>query len=181
MRVRVIDGPDRGAVVLDANGEITIGTADGNTLVLGDPTVSRYHVLITATPEGVHLRDVGSTNGVFLGEHRVESAWIDAGAALKLGLSTLRFEYGEDDVEEPLSTEDSFGRAIGRSIAMRRVFEALPRIAASDATVLIQGETGTGKTLLAEAIHQAGPRKPAPFVVIDCGAIPPTLIESELF
>jgi transcriptional regulator with GAF, ATPase, and Fis domain len=181
LRVRVIDGPDRGAVVLDTSGEITCGTADGNTLVLTDPTVSRYHVLITATAQGAHLRDVGSTNGVFLGEHRVESAWIEAGAVLKLGLTSLRFEHGEDDVEEPLSADDRFGRAIGRSIAMRRVFEALPRIAASDATVLIQGETGTGKTLLAEAIHQAGPRRRAPFVVIDCGAIPPTLIESELF
>ena len=181
LRVRVIDGPDRGAVVLDTSGEIACGTADGNTLVLTDPTVSRYHVLITATAQGAHLRDVGSTNGVFLGEHRVESAWIEAGAVLKLGLTSIRFEYGEDDVEEPLSADDRFGRAIGRSIAMRRVFEALPRIAASDATVLIQGETGTGKTLLAEAIHQAGPRRRAPFVVIDCGAIPPTLIESELF
>jgi DNA-binding NtrC family response regulator len=181
LRVRVIDGPDRGAIVLDANGEIACGTADGNTLVLTDPTVSRYHVLITATAQGAHLRDVGSTNGVFLGEHRVESAWIDAGAVVKLGLTTLRFEHGEDDVEQPLSADDYFGRAIGRSVAMRRVFEAMPRIAASDATVLIQGETGTGKTLLAEAIHQAGSRKRAPFVVIDCGAIPPTLIESELF
>ncbi len=181
LRVRVIDGPDRGAVVLDTSGEIACGTADGNTLVLSDPTVSRYHVLITATAQGAHLRDVGSTNGVFLGEHRVESAWIEAGAVLKLGLTSLRFEYGEDDASEPLSADDRFGRAIGRSIAMRRVFEALPRIAASDATVLIQGETGTGKTLLAEAIHQAGPRRRAPFVVIDCGAIPPTLIESELF
>jgi DNA-binding NtrC family response regulator len=181
LRVRVIDGPDRGAVVLDANGELACGTADGNTLVLTDPTVSRYHLLITASPQGAHLRDVGSTNGVFLGEHRVESAWLDTGAVLKLGLTTLRFEFGEDDVEEPLSTDDYFGRAIGRSVAMRRVFEALPRIAGSDATVLIQGETGTGKTLLAEAIHQAGPRRRAPFVVIDCGAIPPTLIESELF
>ena len=179
--MRVIDGPDRGTVVLDTNGEIAIGTADGNTLVLSDPTVSRYHVLISSSPNGAHLRDVGSTNGVFLGEHRVESAWIDTGAVLKLGLTSLRFEYGEDDAEQPLSADDYFGRAIGRSIAMRRVFEALPRIAASDATVLIQGETGTGKTLLAEAIHNAGPRRAAPFVVVDCGAIPPTLIESELF
>jgi DNA-binding NtrC family response regulator len=181
LRLRVIEGLDRGLVADDERGELSCGTALGNDLVLRDPTVSRHHFVITATPRGVQLRDLDSTNGVLVGGCRIDSGWLEAGTLLKVGITTVRFEHGDDAVEEPLSADDRFGRAIGRSVAMRRTFETLPRIAASNATVLIEGETGTGKTLLAEAIHQASPRAAGPFVVVDCGAIPPSLIESELF
>jgi DNA-binding NtrC family response regulator len=181
LRLRVLEGLDRGAVIDDDDGELSCGTAEGNDLVLRDPTVSRHHFVITATPRGVHLRDLDSTNGVMVGGCRVDSAWLDAGAVLRVGITTLRFEHGDAEVEEPLSAEDRFGGVLGRSVAMRRAFEILPKIAASNATVLLEGETGTGKTLLAEAIHQASPRAGGPFVVVDCGAIPPNLIESELF
>ncbi len=181
LRLRVLDGPDRGLVADDVGGEIACGTAPGNHLVLTDPTVSRYHFVIAATPKGVHLRDAGSTNGVLISGHRIESAYLEAGATLQIGLTQLKFEHGDAQVEQPLSADDRFGRALGRSVSMRRVFEALPRVANSDATVLLEGETGTGKTMLAEAIHQASPRARRPFIVVDCGAIPPTLIETELF
>jgi len=181
LRVRVMEGPDQGAVAEDVGGELSCGTAPGNHLVLTDPAVSRHHFVLAVTPRGAHLRDVGSTNGLFLGPHRLESGWIQPGATFQAGSTTLRYEDGEADVEAPLSVSDRFGRAFGRAVAMRRVFALLPRIAASEATVLIEGETGTGKTLLAEAIHQASPRKAGPFIVVDCGAIPPSLIESELF
>jgi len=162
-------------------GEISCGTAPGNTLVLTDPAVSRHHFVLSVTTRGAHLKDTGSTNGVFLGAARLESGWIQPGATIQAGTTTLRYEDGEADVEAPLSVSDRFGRAFGRAIAMRRVFALLPRISASEATVLIEGETGTGKTLVAEAIHHASPRASGPFVVVDCGAIPPSLIESELF
>jgi DNA-binding NtrC family response regulator len=181
LRLRVTDGPDRGMVSEDAGGELACGTAPGNHLVLTDPAVSRHHFVLTVTSRGAHLRDVGSTNGVFLGTYRFESVWLQPGATFQVGNTTLCYEDGEADVDQPLSINDRFGRAFGRSVAMRRVFALLPRIAASEATVLIEGETGTGKTLLAEAVHQASPRAKGPFVVIDCGAIPPSLIESELF
>jgi DNA-binding NtrC family response regulator len=181
LRVRVIEGPDLGAVAEDVGGELSCGTAPGNHLVLTDPAVSRHHCVLAVTARGAHLRDAGSTNGLFLGPHRLESGWIQPGATFQAGKTTLRYEDGEADVEAPLSVSDRFGRAFGRAVAMRRVFALLPRIAASEATVLIEGETGTGKTLLAEAIHQASPRKGGPFIVVDCGAIPPSLIESELF
>ncbi len=181
LRLRVADGPDRGAVADDGHGELSCGTAEGNHLVLTDPTVSRHHFVIAATPRGVHLRDAGSTNGVFLGGYRVESAWLETGASIRIGLTTLRLEDGATDVEEPLSPDDRFGGALGRSVAMRRLFAVLPRIAGSDSTVLLEGETGTGKTLIADAIHRASSRAAQPFIVVDCGAIPPTLIESELF
>ena len=180
-RLRVIDGPDRGLVADDVEGELSCGTAPGNQLQLTDPTVSRYHLTITAMTKGTLLRDVGSTNGVLLAGCRIESAYLGPGAVLQIGQTTLRFEHVEVEAQQPLSTQDAFGRAFGRSVAMRRIFEILPRIASSDTIVLLEGETGTGKTMIAEAIHQASPRRAMPFSVIDCGAIPPSLIESELF
>ncbi|HEY5923849.1 MAG TPA: sigma-54 dependent transcriptional regulator [Kofleriaceae bacterium] len=100
---------------------------------------------------------------------------------LGVGHSLLRFEPVDDESEAPLSQDESWDRALGRSPAMRRIFELLPRIAASNSTVLLEGETGTGKGLIAEALHRNSPRADGPLVVVDCGSIPPTLIESELF
>ncbi len=179
--LRVLEGPDRGLVGNDAEGELACGTAPDNQLPLTDPTVSRYHFTLTTTPRGMYLRDAGSTNGILAGGCRVETAYLEPGAVLQVGKSTVRFERVEREAEQPLSASDTFGRALGRSVAMRRIFETWPRIASSDAIVLLEGETGTGKTLIAEAIHQASPRRKGPFSVIDCGAIPPSLIETELF
>ena len=180
-RLIVVDGPDRGRLELTTAGELAVGTGDANQLVLTDPTVSRHHFVIVVTPRGYHLRDTGSTNGTFLAGHRVESAYLQDGSTLRVGVTTLRFEAVDGEIREPLSDADRFGRVLGKSPAMRRLFALLPRIAASDSTVLMEGETGTGKSLLAKMIHAAGPRARGPFVVIDCGAIPAALIESELF
>src|SRR5436853_545933 len=103
------------------------------------------------------------------------------GRTLALGQTTLGIASSGAISVEPLSEESSWGAALGRSPAMRRLFAVLPRIAASDVPVLLEGETGTGKTMLAEAIHRHGDRMGGPFVVVDCGAIAPGLIESELF
>ena len=150
-------------------------------LVLRDPTVSRHHCVIAATPEGFLLRDLGSTNGTRLAGYRVGSAWLEGGASIGVGETKLRFDLSGEEVGEPLSPDDRYGRMLGRSPAMRRIFALLPRVAASDATVLLEGETGTGKGLLAEMLHAESPRKGGPFVTVDCGSIPPTLIGSELF
>ncbi|HEX3905423.1 MAG TPA: sigma-54 dependent transcriptional regulator [Polyangia bacterium] len=77
--------------------------------------------------------------------------------------------------------DERFGRMIGRSSAMQVVFDVLGKAASSDATILLEGETGTGKEVSAEAIHLGSPRKDKPFLVVDCGAMPPQLLESELF
>ncbi|WP_437878832.1 sigma 54-interacting transcriptional regulator [Sorangium sp. So ce513] len=180
--VQVVSGPDQGAVQVADSPELSIGTAAGNHLVLTDPSVSRHHCVITATPKGYLLRDLDSTNGIMLGGFRVETAYLTPGATFGVGQTLLHFDHlPEEEVREPLGDAELSGRVLGQSTAMRRLFAMIPRIAASDATVLIEGETGSGKGLLAEVLHQQSPRAAGPFVVIDCGAIPPTLIEAELF
>jgi two-component system, NtrC family, response regulator GlrR len=180
--LRVVDGMDKGREhVATSAAEVSVGTAESNVLVLTDPTVSRYHFVLQVNPQGVLLRDLGSTNGTQLGGFRVGTAYLTHGAIISLGMTKLRYEQMSEQLDEPLSTDDFFGRALGRSVAMRRIFSLLPRIAATDSTVLIEGETGTGKGVLAEAIHAGGPRAAKPLVVVDCGSIPPSLIESELF
>ncbi len=180
-RLRVVDGKDRGKEQISSGSELSVGTAAGNHLVLTDPTVSRHHAVIEAKPQGFLLRDLDSTNGSTLAGYRVGWAYLKPGAVIGAGGTLLRFDVLEEEASEPVSPEERFGRVTGRSLAMRRIFAVLPRIAASDSTLLIEGETGTGKGLLAESIHQASPRAGGPFVVIDCGSIPPSLIESELF
>ena len=180
-RVTVSNGPDAGTSRVADEPEFSIGTAPSNQLVLTDPTVSRHHCLIESTGRGFRLRDLGSTNGTRLGALHVEVVKLTQEVSLQLGTTAIHFEPLDETVSTPLSAGVAFGSVLGKSPAMRRIFAMLPRIAQSDSTVLIEGETGTGKTLLAEAIHNASPRKSGPFVVVDCAAIPPTLVESELF
>jgi two-component system response regulator GlrR len=181
IQVAVIAGVDQGKAVVAEGGEISIGTSAGNDLQLTDPAVSRHHCALAVGPKGFTLSDLGSTNGTTVGGIGVERALVRPGAIIELGQTKLRFDVGDDRVREPLAAEERWGRALGRSPAMRRIFAILPRLAAVDTSLLLEGETGTGKSLLAEVIHDASARRDRPFVVVDCGAIPPTLIESELF
>jgi DNA-binding NtrC family response regulator len=112
---------------------------------------------------------------------RVYEAVVQPGTDIELGETRLRVAALADPLDVPLYKGDRFGPLLGASVAMRQVFALLDRAAQTQATVLLLGETGTGKDLAAEAIHQASPRAQGPFVVVDCGAIPEALIESELF
>jgi transcriptional regulator with PAS, ATPase and Fis domain len=100
---------------------------------------------------------------------------------LVLGATTLRITASREAVSADQPERDRFSLMVGSSRAMRRVFAQLERAAATDATVLLLGETGTGKEVAAESIHCESPRSDGPFIVVDCGAIPPELLESELF
>src|SRR5882672_10352335 len=85
------------------------------------------------------------------------------------------------DTVRTRALDDRFGRMVGRSPAMQTVFDVLGKASSSEATILLEGETGTGKEVSAEAIHRGSPRRDKPFLVVDCGAMPPNLLESELF
>jgi transcriptional regulator with GAF, ATPase, and Fis domain len=182
--IKVTEGPDAGTSFQLGVSEVHVGTLQGNHVVLTDPTVSRCHLTITVTPDGnFRLRDHDSSNGSLVGNVRLKEGYVKGGAQVRIGKTILSIDLltGGEGIREDLSQEDRFGAVLGTSVPMRRIFAALPKIAQSSSTVLIEGETGTGKGLLAQAIHEASPRSGGPFVVLDCAALPPTLIEDELF
>jgi DNA-binding NtrC family response regulator len=180
-RLVVLRGPDRGRALALAREEVVVGTGGGADLALSDETVSRNHLAIRVQPDGFLLRDLDSTNGTYLDGRRVREAWIAPGDKIDFGASRIRLEATRQTVDLPLSEAHGFGKMVGRSVAARRLFALLEQVAREAATVALYGETGTGKDLAAEGIHAASPRASGPFVVVDCGAIPPALMESELF
>jgi len=180
-RVSVIDGPDRGLSCETAGRPIRVGTAPDNDLVLSDPTVSRCHCAITPTPEGFRVSDEGSTNGVLVGRVQIFEAVLIGSSELRIGETTVSVVALPDRVEREQATIDHFGDLLGASPAMRELFADLSRIADAEVTVLIEGETGTGKELVAESLHRESRRADKPLVVFDCSAVTPTLVESELF
>ncbi len=161
--------------------KLRIGKAPDNDLVLADDTVSRHHCELTRANDGVHVRDLGSTNGTKVAGARVQEAVVGAGTVLKVGEVEVALRPAVRNVEVLPSDKSWFGAAIGHSLAMRTIFGVLERIAKTDATVLLEGETGTGKDVLARAIWTESARPQGPFVVVDCGAVSYSLLESELF
>jgi DNA-binding NtrC family response regulator len=127
------------------------------------------------------LTDLDSTNGTFVNGLRIVGARLRGDEVIRIGSSALRVQRVGDGLSVQPSQETNFGRVVGASLEMRRLYPLCQRIAASDVTVLIEGDTGTGKEALAESIHEASARAAAPFVVFDCTEAPPSLVESALF
>jgi transcriptional regulator with GAF, ATPase, and Fis domain len=185
-------GPSAGLALLVLSGgskgttrplgaRVAIGKAPDNDLVLNDDTVSRHHCELVRMPDGVHVRDLDSTNGTRVDGTRVREATIGAGNVLRVGEVEIALRPGAQRAEVMPSEKAEFGGVIGQSLSMRTIFGVLERIAPTDATVLLEGETGTGKDVLARAILSQSPRSGKPFIVVDCGAVSYSLIESELF
>ena len=177
----VIDGPDRGRACRLGETEAIVGTDGQAALVLSDDRVSARHVAVRVDGSRFVVRDLGSTNGTWFEGSRVTEVTVPAGSTLLVGRSAVRVEPEAQPLDVPPSQARRFGELVGESLAMREVFAVLERVAAADATVLVEGETGTGKELVARAIHDGSPRRRGPFVAVDCGALPEGLLESELF
>ncbi|MEW6430499.1 MAG: sigma 54-interacting transcriptional regulator [Myxococcota bacterium] len=177
----VAKGADRGKQVRVDRPRFSVGALDGNGLKLVDPTVSGLHLELSHDDAGIRVRDLGSRNGTFVDGVRVVEAILTGAATLTLGATELRFEPQAGAVELPASGVDRFGPLVGSSLPMRELYAQLEAFAKTDSTVLIHGETGTGKELVAEALVQASSRAERPLVVVDCSALAPTLVESELF
>ncbi|MBX7192697.1 MAG: sigma 54-interacting transcriptional regulator [Sandaracinaceae bacterium] len=177
----VLSGPERGHERMIDRDLFRIGKSPENDFVLSDTTVSRAHCEIVREPKGYLLRDLGSTNGTLLDGAEIKEAWLKPGAVITVGKVEIKVRPFAERIELMPSDKGELGEVVGRSLAMRAIFGLLERLAPTDATVLIGGETGTGKDVLARSIHAASPRKGKPFVVVDCGAVVGTLIESELF
>ena len=180
-QVVVVEGPDAGRAARVGDEGVVVGTDDDCGLVLTDERVSRRHVEIRPSGGRFVVRDLESTNGTLFEGSRLGEATVDVGATLKLGRSFVRIVTEPEALEVTPSQARRFGELVGESLAMREVFAVLELASQSDVTVLLEGETGTGKELAARAIHEAGARRRAPFVAVDCGALPETLLESELF
>ncbi|RMH37248.1 MAG: FHA domain-containing protein [Deltaproteobacteria bacterium] len=176
-----VDGPSAGLAFQAGGARVTIGANPSCDVVLDDPTVSRFHCEIAIDGGRARVRDLGSRNGTIVDGVGVVDAFLKTGSTLRLGRSALRFRFLGTTVQLPLSERTSLGELAGESAAMRAVFAVLERAAATDATVLLEGETGTGKSAAARTLHALGPRRDRPLVTIDCGAIPAGLLESELF
>jgi DNA-binding NtrC family response regulator len=181
-RLRVVSGPDQGKEHMLDEGTTMVGTHADNDLVLADATVSRYHLEIRVRRDGIEVRDLDTTNGTKHGGARIGSVVLTGAARLRLGKHTeMDVEPVDTNVDLGEWSNDRFGDVLGTTLPMKRLFSLLAKAASTEATILLQGETGTGKEAIAEAVHRNSRRNKGPFVVVDCGSIPHELIASELF
>lgn len=165
--VRVVSGPSRGAHALLEEGTMVLGSHPDADLVIQDPTVSRFHAELGLLADGIRVRDLGSTNGSFVGESRIEVAVLPPASEVRVGKSRIELAPADVPVPEAPPEATRFGTLVGESVAMRRVFGVLDGAAGSSAPLLIEGEAGTGKSEAAASVHQASARAAGPFVVMD--------------
>jgi DNA-binding NtrC family response regulator len=176
-RVAIGDGEP----TLFLSGRVRIGTAPGNELRPESDTVSRHHCVLERRPDGWLLRDLDSTNGTRLGGARVTAAILDTPVTFTVGQVPVRFEPAAELFDADEDASGRLGDLVGHSPAMRALFSLIRRIAPTDVGVLLEGETGTGKEVVARCLHELSDRRAGPFVVVDCAALPRELVESELF
>ncbi len=172
--LEVIDGPDRGkrfSVDPDDANPILVGQSAACTVRLTDRQASRRHLSLAPRDGRLHLVDLGSTNGTAVNDVAVERAWLSGGEVVKLGATALRVDRGAPRGAQ-ISARERFGRVLGSSPAMTRVFALCEELAKTSGPLLLEGEPGTGKELLAEALHDAGPSRAGPFLVVDCATQP---------
>ncbi len=179
--VRLLGGRG-GPVFRLTEGACVVGGQRGADLVIPDSTVSRRHAELTLVPEGVSVRDLGSRNGTFYLGQRVDRIIVAPGTRLRLGSAEIAIEPDAEQLEGPAPYDaDSFRGMVGRSEQMRRLFAILSRIEGSLVTVLVTGESGAGKELVARAIHEGSAVASGPLEIVNCGALARELVASELF
>jgi transcriptional regulator with GAF, ATPase, and Fis domain len=172
--------PTTRTVVVDSD-FIRIGSHESNDLVLNDRSVSRLHCTMERSANGFRLNDAGSLNGTWVYGIRVRDADILPDCRIDIGESSLRLRPAATVSETTLPEAINLGAMFGGSVRMRRLFHLVRTVAKSSSDVLIEGENGTGKEVIATELVQRSPRGKKPLIIVDCGAISPSLIESELF
>lgn len=177
----VIEGPSKGRKLDLSKPKTTLGKRENNDLIIDDKTVSRTHFEIIQTEDSYLLKDLESTNGTYINDLRVKEAYLSPGDVIQIGNSRIEFVAYDEKVQIEPSNRTEFGPLTGRSRKMRQIFGLLEKISPTNATVIIEGETGTGKEVVAKAIQENSGRKSKPYVVFDCGGVAENLIESELF
>ncbi|HEY3816807.1 MAG TPA: sigma 54-interacting transcriptional regulator [Polyangiaceae bacterium] len=183
-RVAVVDGPDAGKsleVGAETPGRVLVGTSAVCGLVLTDGLVSRRHLALEAQEGILRAIDLGSTNGTVVNGVSILAAALRGGELVRVGGTTLRIDALGSPAPAALWPTESFGRVLGVSVAMRRLYPLFQKLSASALPLVVEGETGTGKELLAESLHELGPRKGGPFVVFDCAVHGEKQVEAALF
>lgn len=181
-RIVVLEGHNVGAAFALVRAQATIGRHPTNDLVLSDPRVSSVHLEIARRPGGrVYVRDAGSTNGSWIGDQRLLEVELATGATVRVGDTILRVDADESTTVVQTGAITQFEGLLGSTPEMRELFAVLERVAPKPLSVLVQGDTGTGKEEVARAVHAQSTRSAGPFAVLDATTIPPTLAESVLF
>jgi two-component system, NtrC family, response regulator HydG len=182
--LRVVEGPDVGQTFLidgSAASRSMLGTSPSCDLRLTDKSVSRRHAAFELVGDRLRVTDLESTNGIIVNGLLVVDAFMLGGETLHVGATSLCATKLPAEGRKPPPDMMRFGRMVGVSHEMRRLYPLCAKLAASDVSVVIEGETGTGKEVLAESLHEMGRFADGPYVVFDCTAVPPSLVESELF
>ena len=181
LRLEVTEGNDEGKKFATDQPIIRIGADILCDLVLSDPTVSRNHAEVRQRGEKIVLVDLDSTNGTFIDDEAVEQVPLRPGQIFRVGRTKIRVERIREKLAIKTTEDTRYDNIIGQSQALREIFSIMDRVAPSELSVVIEGETGSGKELIARAIHEHSRRKGQPFVVFDCSAFPANLLESQLF
>lgn len=180
LRITVVAGPDSGRSYKVDRPRVVVGRGETSDVRLSDRSVSEFHLEMAPRGQGIWFSDCGSRNGVRVAGVLVERGTAPPGGLLTLGMTSLRVELAEE-YSVPISAASSFGRLIGQSTVMQKLYAQLEKLATLDLSVLIEGETGTGKELAARSLHMASARRNAPFVVLDCTTLQKELAPSTLF
>lgn len=176
----LLTGPQAGQVFAIGQ-SLRIGKAPDNDVVLDHPTVSRNHLTVRRSGDVFTVQDQGSTNGTFIDGAQIKEGFLRAGALLEVGDVQLRFQPMLKSLEVNPLANDRLGDLVGKSLPMRQIFALIQRIAPTESTLLLIGETGSGKGAASRTIHKLSSRATGPFVVFDCASVSENLIESELF
>ena len=179
--IEVVSGPDQGKRLTVTGPRVLVGTSPICDLVLADERVSRRHLGLSIVDTTLRVDDLDSTNGTFANELRIHGVFLRGTETITIGKTLLLVTLAPAEEGEKVARAVSFGGVLGMSTKMQRVYAFARKVAASDIPCTIEGETGTGKEQLAEAIHESSPRVKGPFIIFDCTALPGTLMESALF
>src|SRR4051812_38910183 len=179
--IRIEEGPDAPGELLMTTPVVSVGTGEECELKLADGFISRVHAMISIEGSKFRVRDLGSKNGTFVAATQITEVVVPAGTRVTVGHTKLALLAAPRYDHLAPSPREKFGKLVGRSVVMREVFSVLERIARTESSVLVLGETGTGKEVLAQSLHAACNRADGPLVTIDCGALVADLAESELF
>lgn len=181
--ITIVDGPDAGLVTtIDAavHARVLIGQSPVCAIRLTDHEASRRHAALSVIGETLQILDLGSTNGTTVNGVLVREATLSGGEAIRVGTTVLSVARGEPRSAASLGEVRSFGRILGASLAMRRLYPALSQLVTSDRPVLVEGEAGTGKDLVAEELHRAESGKEVPFVAFEAQNLPSAQVAARL-